>query len=120
MNNIRTYADLLIEKENLETSLAAQKRLVHEGFVELKEEYRPALQVFSSMRKITTSSRSNPLVAIGVSLLGEIFLKNMLLSRSNGIVRFFIPFIAKKAFGYFLRPKAPAVQLENKKANNNV
>lgn len=102
MNEIRTYNDLLQEKERLETSLAIQKKLVHQDFIDLKEEYRPALNLLSSVSRITNRSRTNPLLAVGVNVAGEIFLKNMLLSKSHKIIQFTVPFIAKKAVNYIL------------------
>ena len=102
MNEIRTYSDLLQEKERLEASLAIHKKLIHQDFIDLKEEYRPALNLLSSVSKITNRSRTNPLLAIGVNLAGEILLKNMLLSKSHKVVQFTVPFIAKKAVNYIL------------------
>ncbi|HTJ50934.1 MAG TPA: hypothetical protein VL443_15835 [Cyclobacteriaceae bacterium] len=102
MNEIRTYNDLLKEKERLETALAIQKKLIHQDFIELKEEYRPALNLLSTVSRITNKSKTNPLVAIGINLAGEIFLKNMLLAKSNKIVQFTVPYIAKKAVNYIL------------------
>lgn len=127
MNEIRTYNDLLQEKERLETALAIQKKLIHQDFIELKEEYKPALNLLSGVSRITNRSRTNPLVAIGINLAGEIFLKNMLLAKSNRIVQFTVPYIAKKAVNYILtkglvnlflkvqewsKKKTPAISIE--------
>jgi hypothetical protein len=102
MNDITTFHDLLMEKEKLETALAAQKQLIHQDFLELKDEFRPAIDLLSKVSKITDRDRSNPLIAIAVTLASEIFLKNMLFSKSGKVVQFTIPFIAKKAVTYLL------------------
>jgi len=102
MNEIITYNDLLKEKERLETALALQKEIIHQDFVELKEEYRSVIDLVSKVGKIASADKSNPLIAAGVNLASDIFLGNMLFARSNSAVKYTVPFIAKKAVTYLL------------------
>ncbi|HMI66493.1 MAG TPA: hypothetical protein VK517_10675 [Cyclobacteriaceae bacterium] len=101
MSDIRTYNDLLAEKKRLEAALLIQKGIVRDDLLELREEFRPVLNVLSTVSKMTTRNGGNPLIAMGVGLLGEVFLANMTLARGASIIRFIVPFLAKKATTYF-------------------
>jgi hypothetical protein len=101
MSDIRTYSDLQEEKVRLEAVLRIQKGIIHQDLIELREEFRPVLNVLSIVGKITNRNGSNPLIAMGVNLVGEVFLKNMVLSRSTNLIRLVAPFLAKKVSAYF-------------------
>ena len=101
MSDIRTYNDLMEEKKRLEAKLLIQKGIVREDLLELKEEFKPVLNVLSTASKMTTRNGGNPLIAMGVGLLGEVFLRNLTLTRGASIIRFIVPFLAKKATTYF-------------------
>src|SRR4051812_27826343 len=96
MNEIRTYNDLLQEKKRLKASLAIHKELIHQDLIDLKEKFQPALNLFSRVKRITKRNKTHPLLALGVNVAGEIFLRK-LFSKSHKIVRLTVPFIAKKA-----------------------
>ena len=101
MSDIRTYSDLQEEKKRLEAMLCSQKGIIHQDLIELREEFRPVLKVLSMVGKITNRNGSNPLIAMGVNLVGEVFLRNMALTRGTNFVRLVVPFLAKKVSSYF-------------------
>ena len=101
MSDIRTYSDLQEEKKRLEAVLCIQKGIIHQDLIELREEFRPVLKVLSMVGKITNRNGSNPLIAMGVNLVGEVFLRNMALTRGTNFVRLVVPFLAKKVSSYF-------------------
>ncbi len=105
MSNIRTYDDLLEEKKRLETALVIQKGIIRQDLLELREEFRPAIHLLSIVGKITKRNSNNPLVAMGVNLVGAVLLKNVVLSGSSKITSLIVPFLAKKISGYFLNNK---------------
>lgn len=102
MSNIKNYQDLLEEKKHLEELLQIQKSNIHTHLAELKEEYKPAINLLSSLNRITSRDRSNPLINVGINLAGEFLQKNIPLVSSNRIVQFSVPFIAKKALTFAL------------------
>jgi hypothetical protein len=102
MNNIRTYEDLLLEKNRLEALLAVQKRVIHQDLTELRENIRPALDLISFFGRLTKRSSSNPLVSMGINLVGDILLGNMVLAGGSKITKLIMPFIAKTASAYLL------------------
>jgi hypothetical protein len=101
MSNIRTYNDLVEEKKRLESVLALQKDILHQDFIALKEEFRPALNVLSIVGKVTKLSSTNPLISMAVNMVGGLFLENMVLSGSSKITRLVVPFLAKKVSTFF-------------------
>ena len=101
MSDIRTYSDLQEEKKRLEAVLCIQKGIIHQDLIELREEFRPVLSVLSMVGKITNRNGSNPLIAMGVNLVGEVFLRNMALTRGTNLIRLVVPFLAKKVSTYF-------------------
>lgn len=100
MNEIRTYDGLLEEKKRLEEALVFQKGLIRQDLVELREELKPVLHLVSMVGKMTRNPAS-PLIAMGLGLAGEVFLKNMALVRGGNIIRMLVPFLAKKASTFF-------------------
>ena len=108
MSEIRTYNDLQEEKIRLEAALGIQKGIIRQDLIELREECRPVLNVLSTVGKMTNRNGSNPLIAMGVDLVGEVFLRNRVLSRGTNLIRLVVPFLAKKVSTYFRKNDAPA------------
>ena len=100
MNDIRTYNGLLEEKKRLEEALVIQKGLIRQDLAELREELSPVIQLVSMVGKMARNPAS-PLIAMGVGLAGEVFLKNRAISRGGNIVRLLVPFLAKQVTTLF-------------------
>ena len=104
MSSIRTYNDLLEEKKRLEALLVTQKGAVLRDLIELREEFRPALNLISTVGKLTSRNGSNPLISMGVNLVGGLagglLLENVILSRGAKIARAVVPFLATKLSGF--------------------
>ena len=58
MNKIRTYQDLLEEKQQLEAELLSMRELIRKDVAELKEEWRPVTNLLSGLGKITSKGDS--------------------------------------------------------------
>ena len=95
MSKIRTYQDLLEEKKHLEIELVRKRELIRKDVADLKEEWRPVKDLLSGLGKITTRGKTNPLLAIGIDIIGEVLVKNILLMRSGWITRLVVPFLTK-------------------------
>ena len=95
MNKIRTYQDLLEEKQQLEAELVSKLELIRKDVAELKEEWRPVTNLLSGLGKITSKGKSNPLLSIGIDIIEGVLVKNILLTRGGWITRLVVPFLAK-------------------------
>ena len=109
MSKIRTYQDLLEEKKHLEDELVNKRELIRKDVADLKEEWRPITDLLSSLGKITTKGKTNPLLAIGIDIIGEVLVKNILLTRSGWITRLVVPFLAKNFSTHILNKDGTSI-----------
>lgn len=109
MSKIRTYQDLLEEKKHLEDELGNKRELIRKDVADLKEEWRPITDLLSSLGKITTKGKTNPLLAIGIDIIGEVLAKNILLTRSGWITRLVVPFLAKNFSTHILNKDGTSI-----------
>jgi len=92
---IRTYADLVYEKERLEALLALQKEVIRKDIVILREELQPTVDLLTFLSKITTKTKGNSLLTAGIDIAGDLILKNILLAKSGWMVRLILPYFIK-------------------------
>lgn len=109
MSKIRTYQDLLEEKKHLEIELVNKRELIRKDIADLKEEWRPVKDLLSGLGKITTRGKTNPLLAIGIDIIGEVLVKNILLMRSGWITRLVVPFLAKNFSTHILNKDGTSI-----------
>ena len=121
MSKIRTYQNLLDEKIQLEAELAIKRAFIRNDVAKLKEEWRPVTDLLSVLAKFTTKGRTNPLLSIGIELLGDVFVKNFLLAKSSWITRLVVPFLAKTYSANFLNKNGSSIvhQLIDKLKNRH-
>lgn len=96
---IRTYEDLVKQREQLEILLEAQKELIKYDFQEVKYESRAALQ---SAGKAFTRNTSNMLLNTGANKLIDTVVKNVLLSRAGWVMRLVVPFLLKNVSSHYI------------------
>jgi hypothetical protein len=98
-----TYNELLEEKKKLEAILVSQKGIVKNDLAILYQKITPTLEFISKVGRLGTATRNNPIVSVLLNITEEIFLENMLLSKSSRITRFVVPFLLKNAASFFLK-----------------
>lgn len=100
--SIRSYNELLAEKQRMELLLAAQKELVRYDLQELKAELKPAINAFALLGKVTTADSSNPLIN-GISNTAiDLLVKKGLLGRAGWMTRMLVPIILKNYSSHFI------------------
>jgi hypothetical protein len=105
MRTIKTYGDLLAEKEELTALLSIQKEFIRQDVKNLREELKPVSHVVDVLGKITTKDKSNPALAFGVDLAGDLLIKNTLLRRGGWLTRLIVPFVFKNLSSHLLAAK---------------
>ncbi len=95
IKSIRTYDELVAEKERLEKLLQAQKELIRCDFEEIKHDFKPAMKAVSFAGRLLTRDTSNPLLNLGVNSIIDLLFKKVILAKSGWISRFLIPFFLK-------------------------
>ena len=92
---INSYADLLEEKARLKLLLSAQRELVRQDIIELKQELAPVKSAISLVGKIATKDNSNWLLTTAADAAINILLKKMVLSKAGWITKLVLPFLMK-------------------------
>lgn len=80
---IRSYEELLQEKERLRTQLQAKKTELNGRITTLKGKLAPVGTILSAIGGITALGASNPMVKSGIGLAVDLFLKKKLFQKSG-------------------------------------
>lgn len=99
---IRTYNDLLTEKERLKTLLQAQKQILRQDVEDIKVELQPVKNAISMVGKFTTRDKSNPLLTSATESVIDLVVKRMLLSRTGWLTKLVVPFLMKNVSSHLV------------------
>jgi hypothetical protein len=104
-NTIKSYDDFLEEKERMKNLLVLQKKHLQDNWEEFKIELHPVNNVFHVLGQMTKRDKTNPLLNLGINLVGDILLNKILLSRAGWITRLAVPFVVKNYSSHILGKK---------------
>lgn len=99
---IRTYDDLLAEKERLKALLKVQKQVIRQDVEEIKAELQPVKNAISMVGKFTTRDKSNPLLTGATETIIDLVVKRMILSRTGWLTKLVVPFIMKNVSSHLV------------------
>ncbi|HEX5655286.1 MAG TPA: hypothetical protein VFX58_19570 [Chitinophagaceae bacterium] len=99
---IRTYEDLVEERERLEQLLVTQKESLRLGVQSLKSEFKPALAAISFLGSLVTRDRVNPVLGTAANTAIDLLLKNTLLGRAGWLVRNLVPAMVKNLSSHYI------------------
>ena len=99
---IRSYNELLAEKQRMELLLAAQKELLRYDLQELKAELKPAINAVTLLGKLTTADGSNPLINGFSNAAIDLLVKKGLLARAGWMTRLLVPILLKNYSSHFI------------------
>jgi hypothetical protein len=97
--HFRSYEELIVEKQQLEALLQAQRQLVHSDINEIKAELKP---VFETIQKLTTKDRTNFILNYGTDFVINALLRNLILKRAGWFAKIVVPFLAKNYSSHFV------------------
>jgi hypothetical protein len=100
--SIRSYKDLLEEKQRLEVLLVEQREILRDDVHELKTQLEPLKRVMDFIRKITTRDKTALLLTIGSDIVINSVVKRFILSRAGWFVRNIVPYFLKNYSSHFL------------------
>jgi hypothetical protein len=105
---ISSYEDLCKEKERLTELLKAQKVQIQRDLENLKDEFRPVVNLSDNVSKLLTrEDGKDPLMTAGANVTIDILVAK-LFSKSNFLLRLVLPAILKNLSSYYI-PKVAAV-----------
>lgn len=102
---IKTYKDLLEEKERLENLLKSQKQIVRDDMKHLGEHLEPVKSAFTTASKFFTRDNHNLILNASANTLIDIFIKRFLLSKTGWITRLVVPFLVKNYSSHIISEK---------------
>lgn len=106
---IKTYNDLVEEKQQLEVLLKAQKELIRYDVAMLKEEARPVLKTFGVVSKLFSRDKTGAILSTGADTLIDVLFKRVLLGRAGWMVRTVVPYFMKNVSSHVLADKKATI-----------
>ena len=94
-STIRTYEDLLAERERLEALLKTQKQVIRQDIDEIKLELAPVKTAINFVGKLTTQDHSNPLLNGTINTIIDLVVRKGLLAKAGWFTKFIVPFVMK-------------------------
>ena len=92
---IRTYDELMAEKERLKLLMTAQKELLRQDIDGIKQELLPVKKAISVIGKFTSKENRGSVLTIAADIVIDMFVKRVLLSKAGFITRIAVPFLMK-------------------------
>ena len=108
-NSIKTYDDLLKEKERLKEQLRLQRQHIEEHWKTLKTELEPVRNTFNLVGRMTRGDKSNPLINMGIGMASDLLLKKFLLGRAGWLLKAGIPLLVKNYSSHLLADKGKSL-----------
>jgi hypothetical protein len=96
---IKTYEDLLKEKQKLEVLLQAQAELVRYDFNEVKD---AAIDSLAAVGKVFTRNTSNLVLTSATNRLVDVVLRKGILGRAGWVTRLVVPFLVKNYSSHYI------------------
>lgn len=106
---LKTYEDLLVEKQKLEVLFEAQKALVKFEIDDIVAEIELAFNVMEFLKKLSLRNKENPIMQTGINLLIDA-LSNKTKGENAGFLRTAVlPYIIKNYAGNLLSGPADEI-----------
>lgn len=94
-STIRTYEDLVAERQRLESLLLTQKQIIREDIDEIKVELAPVKTAINFVGKLTTQDHSNPLLNGTINTIIDLVVRKGILAKAGWFTKFIVPFVMK-------------------------
>jgi hypothetical protein len=104
-STIKTYEDLLAEKQRLKALLETQKQVVRQDINELKQELVPVKSAINFIGKLTTQDHSNPLISGTFNTVIDLIMQKVVLARAGWFTKFIIPYFMKNFSSHVIDEK---------------
>lgn len=95
IRQINSYKELLEEKARLKTLLVTQELQIKEDWQSLKEEFKPAMLIGATLRKVFTRGARLTAAQLGINMLTDGFVKKVVLRKAGWLLRLVVPLLIK-------------------------
>jgi hypothetical protein len=104
-NTIRTYEDLLAEKQRLQALMQTQKQVIRQDIDEIKQELVPVKTAINFIGKLTTQDHSNPLISGTLNTIIDLVMRKLVLARAGWFTKFIVPYFMKNFSSHVIDEK---------------
>lgn len=104
-STIKTYEDLLAERQRLESLLQTQKQIIRDDIDEIKLELAPVKSAINFVGKLTTQDHSNPLLNGTINTIIDLVVRKGILARAGWFTKFIVPFVMKNFSSHIVDDK---------------
>lgn len=112
--HIKSYNDLMAEKQRLKAHFNIQKQNLRQEFVGLKDTFNPVSNILKSVGKFTSPDKSMGLINTGLGFGLDLLLRKFILKKSNWLVRFAAPFFIRNILSHITADKIKTAMPEIK------
>jgi hypothetical protein len=95
MTTINSYKELRAEKTRLKILMLEQKSQIRRDWQIIREDLKPTFTLAVTMKKALTRKASGAVTNLGINLVADGLVRNVLLAKSGGLSRWVIPFLVK-------------------------
>jgi hypothetical protein len=104
-STIRTYEDLLAEKQRLQVLMQTQKQVIREDIDEIKQELAPVKTAINFVGKLTTQDHSNPVISGTLNTIIDLVMRKVVLARAGWFTKFIVPYFMKNFSSHIIDEK---------------
>src|SRR5690554_6720113 len=102
MNQIKTYKDLVEERNRLEILTAMYKKNLSEDWTGIKQEFKPVTNTFGFIKKFFVADKSSPLITLISGVVADRILRKILFKKADWVSRLIIPVLFKNYSSHVL------------------
>ena len=99
---IESYEQLLIRRKQLENLLKAQEELIKIDIEEIRISLAPVHNAATNLISFFTQDKAAGVLGFGANRMIDVFVRKILLSRSNWVTKLVIPFFVKNFSSHFI------------------
>ena len=103
--HIKSYEDLLAEKQRLRDHFRDKKMQIREEVAALKDSLNPLKGIMKQVGKFTSPDKSMGLLNTGLGFTMDLLLRKFILKKSNWLVKLAAPFFIKNILSHFAATK---------------
>lgn len=92
---IKTYEDLVLEEQRLQSELASLKGLIQEDITGLKASLNPIKKVAGTVKNFFTFDDKGPLLNFGLNFGFDVLLRKIVLARFGWLTKVVVPYLVK-------------------------
>mgnify|MGYP001022101001 CR=1 FL=1 len=93
MSQIKSYKQLLEEKNRLEVLVQTQKQLIKDDWAGIKDEFKPVKNVMGFAKKFIIADKSSPIISLISGIIADRVLRKFIFKNADWVTRLVAPLL---------------------------